>query len=102
MASYRLAFYNRQTFDVVITGRRIVPGTPGTVSVATIHRVIRGTAETEPLHRETGGPLEVYAVTDATALAITTEVLREVTGSDLEHLSEAQAHPPAFPLLDPI
>jgi len=102
MATYRLVFYNHQSFDVVIQARRAEPGPPGVISIATIHRVVEGKQEREPLHRATGGPLEVFAVSADTALAITTEVLRELTGSDVERQSELKGEGAFFPTLDPI
>ena len=99
MACYRLTFENRQVFDIEIDDKRAVRGSPATVCVGLIYRVTQGARETEPLHREIGGPLEVYATSPDAALLIAQQVLRDVTGSNIASVGRCSA-PPGLPFLN--
>ena len=100
MACYRLTFESQQTFEILIDGKRAAQDYPTEIYTATIYRVTGDAREAEPLHREAGGPLEIYAVSDLTALAIVTEVLKEVTDSSLATVSACNEPLPLLPLLD--
>ena len=87
MACFRLAFKNRHVYDVIVHGHAAARDFSAPIHTARIYRVTRGVREIEPLHRTSGGPIEVYAVSERTAIAITTEILSAVTGSELAEVS---------------
>ena len=70
----------------MIDGRQVARDYPAQISIGTIYRVIHGAREIEPLHRQTGGPIEIYSITEETALLIAKQVLQEVTGADIARL----------------
>jgi hypothetical protein len=101
VACYRLSFDNHEIFEVEIDGKRPARDYAAEMCVGTIYRVTRGARETEPLRRETGGALEIYAVSAETALLIAKQVLREITKAEVASVGQCGG-PSALPLLDPI
>ena len=101
MACYRLAFESHQVFEVVIDGQKVARDYEAEACVGTIYRVTNGAREIDPLHRQTGGPLEVYAVSEDMTLFIAKYVLREVTGSDLVSVGKC-GEPEGLPMFRPI
>ena len=99
MACYRLTFDTRQVFEVVIDGKRVARDYDTEICVGILYRVTHGARETEPLHRQTGGPIEIYAITEDMTLLIAKHVLREVTGSEIAQIRGCGV-PPVSPLLD--
>ena len=98
MACYRLTFHNNQVFDVVIDPAPVHGSSQSNVRLALIYRVVAGHRDAEPLQRTGGGPIQVLAVSQQTAVDIVKEVLREVTGSRLEAITECGPHPFAAPV----
>ena len=87
MVCFRLIFKNHHTFDVIVHRQVAARGYDAAMHAAKIYRVTSGAREIEPLQRAAGGPIEVYAISEATAVSIASEVLSAVTGSELAELS---------------
>src|SRR5262245_8964122 len=99
MACYRLTFHNQQTFESVVESAPVHGDDRSNVCIALIYVVSNGLRDAHPLHRVGGGPIQVLAVNEQTAVDIVNEVLKEVTGSRLTSLSECGPGPfaPAVP-----
>ena len=98
MACYRLIFHNTEAFEVLVESEPVHGDYPSSLCVALIYRVTNGVRETEPLRRVAGGPIQVLAVNEHTALDIVTEVLKEVTGSRLATISDCGPDPFSPPI----
>ena len=102
MACYRLAFHNQQVFEVVIESAPVHGEDRSNVCIALIYAVTNDGRDSHPLHRVGGGPIQVLAVNEQTAIDIVNEVLKEVTGSRLVSLGECGPDPISPPLARPV
>ena len=102
MACYRLTFYNQQVFETVVESAPVHGDDRSNVCIALIYKVVNDVREAEPLRRVGGGPIQVLAVNEQTAIDIVNEVLKEVTGSRLVALGECVPAPISPPLARPV
>ena len=93
MVCYQLTFHDAQTFEVVIESAPVHGDDHENVCIALIYGLANGVREAEPLHRVGGGPIQVLAVNEQTALDIVTEVLKEVTGSRPAAIAQGSPSP---------
>jgi hypothetical protein len=100
MACYRLTFLSQQVFETVIESAPVHGDDRSNVCIALIYTVTGGAREAQPLSRSSGGPIQVLAINEQTAVDIVNEVLKEVTGSRLTGLSGCRAV--SFPPLPPV
>src|SRR5262245_30900586 len=88
MPCHRLIFPNARIFEIVIEPAAIAGDGPLTACAGVIYRVIDDVREYQPLHREGGGPIQIFAPSEAAAVDIAEDVLSQVLGSKLESRSE--------------
>ena len=98
MVCYRLTFHNQQVFETVIESPPVHGEDRSNVCIALIYAVTNGARGAHPVDRVGGGPIQVLAVNEQTAVEIVSEVLKEVTGSRLARLSECGPDPFAPPV----
>lgn len=101
MACYRLTFQNQQIFETVIESAPVHGDDRSNVCVALIYAVTNGVRDAQPLRRVGGGPIQVIAVNEHTAVDIVNEVLKEVTGARLTSLAGCDPDPLLPPLPTP-
>lgn len=102
MACYRLTFQNQQVFETVIESAPVHGDERSNVCIALIYTVTGGVRDPQPLRRVAGGPIQVLAVNEQTAVDIVNEVLQEVTGTRLASIGVCDPEPFLQPLPRPV
>lgn len=102
MASYRLTFQNQQVFETVIESAPVHGDDRSNVYVALIYAVTDGVRDALPFRRVGGGPIQVLAVNERTAVDIVHEVLKEMTGARLASMTGIDPDPFLPPLPRPV